>query len=317
MVIRLLMLCVMLMCAGNGVAKALPNQDKPIRIVTNNWTSQIVLAKVAGGLFASMGYQVEYVPTSTADQWGALRHGAAHVQVEVWEGTMSDMFSRMVNSGGMVDAGTHDAKTREEWWYPAYVEDVCPGLPDWKALKACAALFQAPDMNDGVGVYFAGPWEKPDAARIRALGLNFRVNVLKNGDDLWVQLKAAAKVQRPIVLFNWTPNWVESRFEGRFIEFPDHAPACETDPSWGVSKEFLYDCGNPKGGWLKKAAWSGMEAQWQCAFRTLKNMNVDNIHIASAAALVDVDNLTHDQAAARWLEENNALSNSWIPADCL
>jgi glycine betaine/proline transport system substrate-binding protein len=46
------------------------------------------------------------------------------------------------------------------------VEDVCPGLPDWHALKTvlariknCAAIFQRPDLK-GNGVYFAGPWEK-------------------------------------------------------------------------------------------------------------------------------------------------------------
>jgi hypothetical protein len=31
----------------------------------------------------------------------------------------------------VIDAATHDAKTREDWWYPSYVEDVCPGLPDF------------------------------------------------------------------------------------------------------------------------------------------------------------------------------------------
>ena len=42
---------------------------------------------------------------------------------------------------GMVDAGTHSASTREEWWVPAYVAEKCPGLPDWKALDKCAEIF--------------------------------------------------------------------------------------------------------------------------------------------------------------------------------
>lgn len=292
------------------------NVKKPIRIITNNWTSQIVLANVTGEMFRTMGYPIEYLSVSTAEQWGALAHGVAHVQVEVWEGTMSDMFNRMVTEGGIVDVGTHRATTREEWWYPQYVEKLCPGLPDWKALKSCAQIFSTPDSGSK-GVYYAGPWEKPDEARIRALGLNFKVHVLSKGDDLWVQLKQAYDQKKPIVLFNWTPNWVESRYAGDFVEFPTYSPECETNPNWGVSKRYLFDCGNPKGGWLKKAAWSGMEKTRGCAFQALQNINFDNNQIASAAALVDVDKLDYEAAAQHWLKQNELLWRSWIPVGCL
>ena len=166
-------------------------------------------------------------------------------------------------------------------------------------------------------MYYAGPWEKPDEARIRALGLNFNVHVLPNGDDLWVQLEQAYKQKKPIVLFNWTPNWVESRYTGRFVEFPAYSPECETNPNWGVSKSYLHDCGNPKGGWLKKAAWSGMEKTRRCAFQTLQNINFDNKQISSAAALVDVDKLSYEAAAQHWLNQNEALWKSWIPKGCI
>ena len=59
------------------------NADKPIKVVVSNWTSQIVLAHVTGSIFKHLGYAVRYVPISTSDQWGALSHGVAHVQVAV------------------------------------------------------------------------------------------------------------------------------------------------------------------------------------------------------------------------------------------
>ncbi len=61
-------------------------------------------------------------------------------QIEVWEGSQRDSFEKALAEGA-VDYGAHDAITREDWWYPKYVKDVCPGLPDWKALDACAAKF--------------------------------------------------------------------------------------------------------------------------------------------------------------------------------
>ena len=56
------------------------NKSEPIRIITNNWTSQIVLSHVTGQLFQKMGYQLEYISLPIADQWGALAHGLAHAK---------------------------------------------------------------------------------------------------------------------------------------------------------------------------------------------------------------------------------------------
>tara|TARA_R110001583_G_scaffold181405_1_gene338643 strand:- start:2146 stop:3099 length:954 start_codon:yes stop_codon:yes gene_type:complete len=301
-----------------GLLVALPSasqSQEPIKIITNNWTSQVVLSEITGHIFQSMGSSVEYLPSSISDQWGALAHGAAHVQIEIWEGTMSDQFNRLVADGKIIDAGSHYATTREDWWYPKYVEELCPGLPDWKALKACTAIFKRPSSR-GEGVYFAAPWEKPDEARIRALGLNFQVRTLPNGDALWAELTKSYAAKQPIVLFNWTPNWVESRYEGAFVEFPKHSAACETDPSWGINKQFVYDCGNPRDGWLKKAATVSFKQDYECAFSTLKSIRFNNQQIASIAALVDVEKMSFQAAAEQWLNSNTSLWQSWIPQEC-
>jgi glycine betaine/proline transport system substrate-binding protein len=50
-------------------------KDKPIRIITNNWTSQVVLSQVTGRIFQKMGYLVEYVPLPTPTN-GELWHMA-------------------------------------------------------------------------------------------------------------------------------------------------------------------------------------------------------------------------------------------------
>jgi glycine betaine/proline transport system substrate-binding protein len=316
MVLRFLSFSLYTFCSLLFILPAPSQSQEPIKIITNNWTSQIVLSYITGNIFQAQGATVEYIPSSVSNQWGALAHGAAHIQVEVWEGTMSDQFNRLVSAGTIIDAGSHNATTLEDWWYPKYVEALCPGLPDWRALKACAAIFQRPD-SQGKGVYFAGPWEKPDEARIRALGLDLQVRVLSQGDDLWVELKKAYETQTPIILFNWTPNWVESRYEGDFVEFPQYEPACETDPSWGVNPQFIHDCGNPIGGWLKKASAVSFTQNYPCAFSTLKNISLNNQQIAVIAALVDVDKLSFQAAAEQWMQNNTALWQSWIPQECL
>jgi glycine betaine/proline transport system substrate-binding protein len=291
-----------------------PESNKPIRIITNNWSSQIVLSNILGEIYSRHGYEVEYVELPSMDQWGRLHRGHEHVQVEVWEGTMKEDFERISKFGNIIDAGNHDAKTREDWWYPSYVEKMCPGLPDWRALRRCASQFSEPGSDKGR--YVAGPWEKPDAARIRALDLNFTSVPVKNGDELWVELDKAYKKQKPIVLFNWSPNWIESRYKGKFVEFPKHDPLCEVDVKWGVNKSRTFDCGNPKDGWLKKVAWRGLKERWPCAFSILRDMNFTNAMISSVAAFVDAEGKSHREAARIWLNGNKRLWQSWGVALC-
>ncbi len=124
--------------AGSMLAASADESKDPIRIIQNNWTSQLVLSNVVGEMLKAQGYNVEYKSSDTQLQFTALASDDMDFQVEVWEGSMAESFDKAV-AAGAVDAGAHDAVTREDWWYPSYMNEMCPGLPDWKALDACAA----------------------------------------------------------------------------------------------------------------------------------------------------------------------------------
>ena len=51
------------------------DSSKPIVIPTHNWSSQVVMAYVIGGIFESMGNTVEYVPADTQAVYEAIRNG--------------------------------------------------------------------------------------------------------------------------------------------------------------------------------------------------------------------------------------------------
>ena len=289
-------------------------EHQPIRIITNNWASQKVISHIVGNIYQQLGFEVSYLELPTEGQWFALKYNKADIQVEVWEGSMADKYYQLKKENSIIDAGSHNAKTREEWWFPSYVKAQCPNLPKWTALNECAALFS--DENSGRGIYYAGPWEKPDRARIRALKLNFKLITLNSSDELWDKLTEAYTQKKPILLFNWTPNWVNAKYQGEFIEFPDYDIECETLPEWGVNKVFLYDCGNPKSAWLKKIASRSLAERNSCALNTLKNVNLNNSQFEEIAALVMIKGLTIEKAAKYWLSENQPLWRSWISKDC-
>ena len=284
---------------------AAAESDDPIIIVQNNWTSQLVLSTVVGKVLQGMGYTVEYAPSDSQLQFKAIADGDMHFQIEAWEGSMKGAFEKARDEDGMVDAGTHSAVTREEWWVPQYVVDKCPGLPDWKALNKCASIFAVAETKPKGR--FVGPpadWGKNYAERVKALKMDFVAINVGQAATLWAELDAAVAKKEPIVLFNWTPNFIEAKTPGMFIDFPDPAKVAECKDNPNL-------CGAPRSGWLKKAAWKGLAEKYPGAWKVMQNVNFDNSQIAAASLLVDVDGMTTEEAADKWIADNKAVIDTW------
>lgn len=304
-------LCACAVAAGlmfSGAAAA-----EPVKIPIHNWSSQIVGAYVVGKILTEAGSEVEYVPADSQAVYQAMCEGDIDLVHEVWEGAFGENFEKVVAEGCVIDAATHDAKTREEWWYPSYVEELCPGLPDWKALDKCAEIFATAETKPK-GRFLAGPadWLKNDDKRVKALGVNFEVVNAGTADAIWAELKSASEAKRPIVHFNWTPNFVEALYDGKFIEFPPYDAKCTTDPSWGVNPNEVYDCGNPTGGYLKIGVWKGLLDKNPKAYDVVKKINFTNLDVAVMSKLVDIDKMETEAAADKWLADNKSKWRAWL-----
>lgn len=296
-----------------ATASSAEDSADPIVIPVHNWSSQIVMSHVVGQIFQSMGDHVEYVTTDSQAVYESVRLGDVTLELEVWEGAFGASYRTAMEKGGIVDAGDHDAVTREDWWYPLWTKEACPGLPDWKALNDCAEVFATAETGDK-GRYLDGPvdWLKHGAERVEALDMNFTVINAGSAAALWAEIGAAEADKEPIVVFNWTPNFAEAVWPGEFVEFPEWVDGCDSDPSVGPNPDALYDCGNPADGYLKKAAWEGMEEKWPDAYATLEKISFTNAQISEMARLVDVDELEPEEAAAQWLEENKDVWEDWV-----
>ncbi|MFZ8942841.1 MAG: glycine betaine ABC transporter substrate-binding protein, partial [Gemmobacter sp.] len=164
-----------------------------------------------------------------------------------------------------------------------------------------------------MGRFLGGPvdWLKHDAEKVEALGMNFTVVNAGSAAALWAEIAAAEKDKKPIVVFNWTPNFAEAVWPGEFVEFPTWEDGCDKDPAVGPFPDRVYDCGNPADGYLKIAAWDGMKDKWPAAYATLQKVNFTNPQIAEMAKLVDIDGMEPEEAATAWLAANEALWKPW------
>ncbi|MFD1007478.1 MULTISPECIES: ABC transporter substrate-binding protein [Oceanisphaera] len=291
-----------------GATLAQADSKEPIVIPTHNWTSQITMAYVIGGIFESIGNNVSYVPADSQAVYESIRNGDVTISHEVWESTFGKSFNNALDAGGIIDVGMHAAKTQEEWWYPAYVGELCPGLPSWEALNGCADLF-ATAGSGGKGRYLDGPmdWHGQETLdRIEALDMNFTAKFAGSSGALWAELASAAKDKRAVVVFNWSPNFTDAGDGGSFVEFPKYSDGCKKSDG-GDGK-----CGSPPAGWLKKAAYYQMPKKWPAAYKVFNNISFTKSDIGNMAALVDIDGMSHEAAAAKWLADNEATWKSWL-----
>jgi len=296
---------IMLTFGASTVSAA--DSSSPIVIPTHNWSSQVVMAYVIGGIFESMGNNVEYVSADTQAVYESIRQGDVTISHEVWQSTFGKSFYAAMAKGGIIDAGNHDTVSLEEVGVPQWVIDknLCPGLPNWEALKNCKDVFATADSG-GKGRILDGPqsWHGVEYTdRVEALlGDDWVVKFAGSADALWAELAAAKKEGRGTIVFNWTPNFTDK--EGyAFIEWPAYYLGCRKQDG-GDSK-----CGSPIG-WLKKAANYKFPKTHPAAYTAFSRMSFTAGHIGGMAALVDIDGMTHQDAGKAWLAANEDV---WKP----
>ena len=191
--------------------------------------------------------------------------------------------------------------------YPNWVAEkgLCPGLPNWEALKSekCWKNFVTPDSG-GKGRWLEGPqtWHQDlMPQRLEALGLsdNWMVKFAGGADALWAELAAAKKEGRGTIIFNWTPNFTDGA-GFTFIEFPPYTDGCR--PADGGSGA----CGSPDG-YLKKAVNEKWTKTHPAAAKMFKKLAFTTGQIGAMAAYVDVDKMSHEDAAKKWLKKNKKV----------
>ena len=297
------------------ISSGITNADKSgiIKIPIHNWSSQLVGAKVIGNLLEMVGEKVEYVPSDSQAVYKSMADGDIDIVHEIWEDAFDEAYEKAKASGGIEEILTHDAITRLDWWYPEYVEKVCPGLPDWKALNMCSAKF-AREGSKGKGVFISGSpdWLKHDEEKIDALKMNFIVEYVGSAGAIWTELDAAAKENKPIVIFNWSPNFTGEKYKGKFVEFPKYNPKCVNDKTWGINPDALYDCGNQSKGYLKLAVNSDFKKNHPKAYKIVKQMNFSESDLNKMSNYVDTDGLDISTAAKQWLKDHKKKWSKWI-----
>ena len=262
---------------GSAPANAQASTD-PIKIALFDWTSVNINAKILGGILEKLGYTVEF-PTGDylSSLTTSLTNGDVTVGIEYWDTTAGEAMKALEATGQTERLGELGPDAKEEWWYPMYMKEECPGLPNWEASKdpACAAAFSTPETAPN-GRYADGPvtWEGFDDERVVALDLPFTVIHAGTDATMFAELDSAYQRQAPVMVWVYSPHWAPAKYDGEWVEFPEYSAECYEDPAVGINPDLAYDCGKPHGK-IWKFAWAGMKDAWPVAYKVAKACQID------------------------------------------
>ena len=156
--------------AAPAGAQNIPESSDPIKLAINEWTGQHITTHVAGNILKRMGYNVEYVTAGYVPQFQALTDGTISASLEIWSNNVGDQWDKAKATGTVEHIGDIGVDTNEGCLYPKYMEQQCPGLPDWKALLDCTDLMSTPEtFPNGRILFYPADWGGRSAAIIEAL----------------------------------------------------------------------------------------------------------------------------------------------------
>jgi glycine betaine/proline transport system substrate-binding protein len=303
-----------LAAAGAAAAADMGAVDTPIRLAINEWTGQHVTTHIAGEILERAGYQIEYVTAGYFNMYGAMGEGEIHAALEVWTSNVSDQFGQEQAAGRVVDVSDLGLDAKEGFAYPAHVEDLCPGLPDWEALKACAMTFAtAETIPQGRLVDYPADWGTPGADRVAGLELPYKAVPAGSEGALIAELRASTEKQSPLLIVFWQPHWAMSAYDVKFVALPEGTDACYEDASWGVNPNATADCDFIPTR-IFKAAWSGFAETWPAAYEIIDAYRLTTEAQQPLMGAVDVDGRSVEEVAAEWVDANEAIWRPWVDA---
>jgi glycine betaine/proline transport system substrate-binding protein len=301
-------------CAAFSVSpvRAADSSD-PIKLTLHDWTGQLITTHIMGEVLKKMGDSVDYVQADYLAQFAGLETGDLHVAMEMWDTTGREAMDAATATGKVENFGPTGMKAKEEWWFPEYMKEKCPGLPNWEALKdpKCAEAFSTPETAPK-GRYLGGPttWGGFDDERVEALGLPFEVVHAGTDAAMFAELESAYQRKAPIMLWIYSPHWATAKYKGEWVEFPEYTPECYTDPKWGLNPDLAYDCGKPHGE-IWKYAWGGMKDKWPGAYKIAKAYMIPVDDLNALSGQVDLENKSMDEVADAWIAKNQATIDGW------
>jgi glycine betaine/proline transport system substrate-binding protein len=122
----------------------------PIKIALFDWTSVNLNAKILGGILESLAIRSNIQPpTIFRASPPGLTNGDLTVGMEYLGHHRGEAMKASDQTKQTERLGKLGPKAKEEWWYPLYMKEELPGLPELGSAEGskCAEAFSTPETR--------------------------------------------------------------------------------------------------------------------------------------------------------------------------
>jgi glycine betaine/proline transport system substrate-binding protein len=299
---------------GEPVADVAQCGDETIVIAVNPWVGAEANANVAKVIMEQqMGCTVELKEVNETAQFPGMADGSLDATLEVWpSGHFDDRENYIDGAGTVVDGGELGIIGNIGWFMPSYVLDENPQYATWEGFKDDADAFATAETGDkGRFLGADTTYSIYDEAIIESLGLDLEVVYSGSEAASLAALDKAVTAQEPILMYWWTPQWANAKYDLVEVELPPFDAECEQiaadDP-----KAVGYDCDYAEDV-LYKAFSAELETKDPAAFEFLSNFQWTEVD-QNGVALEIQEETPGEEAAQTWIDANQDTVQSWLPA---
>jgi len=296
------------MALAGGLVSFAANAADTIRIPVNAWTGQNISAQITGELLEELGYEVEYVTAGAVPQISAMAQGTLHLQPEKWDNNVGNIYDKALNDGDIKLVDLLGLEPQEGWMYPPYMEEQCPGLPDYEALYDCAQIFgTASTFPKGRLITYPADWGTRSKTLVDVLDLPFQPVAGGSEGAMVAELKSALSAEQPILIMFWLPHWIHAEHEFRFVQFDGNTKDCPPleEQSRGNA------CGFTQAK-VHKMVSGDFAQKWPDAQVLIENLHLTNEEQNKMILEIDQEGAELEDVVAVWMEKNEKTWNAWI-----
>ncbi|MCD5002511.1 ABC transporter permease/substrate binding protein [Enterococcus saccharolyticus] len=264
---------------ANFINSASNEKKESVNLAYVEWDTEIASTTVVSEVLKDMGYDVKMTPLDNAIMWEAVANGEADGMVAAWlpatHGSQYEKFKDQVDDlGPNLDGG-------------AKLGLVVPDYMDVDSIE---------DLTDQAGQTIVGI--EPGAGVVAAAEETLEAYpnladwklAASSGGAMTTELANAIKNKRDIVITGWSPHWMFSRYDLKYLE----------DPKGSMGGEES----------INTMARQGLKEDMPEVYKVLDNFAWELEDIESV--MLEIENGKAPVEAARdWMDANEDTVNSW------
>ncbi|MBF0706055.1 glycine betaine ABC transporter substrate-binding protein [Alkalihalobacillus hwajinpoensis] len=281
-ILAILMVAALTACGNSSQGKESEEKDKDIAIGQISWAENIAVTNMWKVILEDKGYNVKFNYLNMGSTMTALESGDLDASLEVW---------LPVQDANYLEEYQDTVNFSDETWFdeakvglvvPNYLEDI-NSVEDLNEHKE---LFNSKIVGFDPG---AGTMEVTEQL-IKDYNLDFEL-VPSSEAAMLAEIKKAVNDKEPIVAPLWSPHWVFSKYDLKFLEDPQNTFG-------GVEK-------------IHHATRQGFEEDYPEVSKWFKNWKMNNQQISELIDYVESSEEPAD-GAEKWVEENQDLIDEWV-----